>query len=47
MNLFPRPIHAKIVQDIKKQTEFIPRPHRHFYETLLEKSGADSEPENY
>ena len=32
---------------LKKQPKFIPRPHRHFYETLLEKSGADSEPENY
>ena len=37
----------KKVLGIKKQTQFIPGPHRHFYETLLKKSGADSEPENY
>ena len=26
----PQPIHAKKVQDIKKQTKFVPRPHCHF-----------------
>ena len=29
---------------LKKQTEFIPQTQRHFYKTLLEKSGADSKP---